>query len=963
MVKIRWEPEGSGLGVSSSASQSGGERNVAYKREAAQDNMNDEVKRSGRLDVVKGSVNQKGKESKKEMQRPDVGKRSVGLGKEIQNKDEHHADKGVNQKEPSEERSATSARNPGKEGNTSATPQTEKRNPAISAGAENETENMPPHTEERSQGRSVGGSAENRRLQGQSGAIRSGSQGQLEEVTDKIGQTDESQCKRVNERPGVGRSVGQKQLKEVVNGSATTGKSRHDGAILSEEKMNELSEKLLEKPSSTRHELNPQAAEWPVPKNEGVEERPDEWADIQEVLYSCGVDEERDGLYSDLPELEAAEPEWPIAPWVPSENAAETAVAWCLWIGKLENHFVKTRVEKDDDARRILLFLFGGDEIRRIVRDLGDVGEDSPYTEVVMALDTHYEASANPDRARYEARRSRQEWGKTIDEFHGRVRRLVRRYSGSGDDAEVRMQVIVGCQSEKLRAMIFRQPGIPIEDMLELGRAIEEEEVKKGVWGLDPDAAAWMENEQEQWCPPAAQDVEAERHEETSRGRSKVSRDGKNGNKGGPINQTNDSQTALAVGPTIEKKGAAICLNCGQTSHPVEGCWARGRRCIQCGVKGHVAMMCRGGRKKRRRKRSPGHWSPVAPGRGEAALIRERQEQEARRREAERKVPREESTGRVFCLTIRSGHGEGSQWRPEWAVRIQGQMVIAIADTGASVSVMGERQWRQLRHFVRLAATEIEIMAYGAMSPLKVLGRIRARTEWGQRTMYVRYYVVEEQRDTMLGCTEAVFLGLVTLGHPQAWSYLEKRSLQAKERLAVEAPTWRREGPEQKVAEERRTAPCVRHRTTARSKGELTVSGRRRDPHGGPHSEHREIDEWHGPAEKAKKKEKTEAKGHVTTESSLEVKQGQKEKDKEKCERLRVTVGPGKWTVKISVATPVSPGERELPTPGELRHEKPCDLVRDIEQVTGWENPERDESEQKRAETVGVLDKGSWWPE
>lgn len=280
-------------------------------------------------------------------------------------------------------------------------------------------------------------------------------------------------------------------------------------------------------------------------------------------------------------------------------------------------------MEENSDASRILLFLFGGDEMRKTVHDMGDVEEDSPYTEVVNALEAHFEAVANPDRAKYEARKSRQESGETIDAFYSRVCRLVRRYEGRGGDEEIRMQIVVGCRSGKLRAMIFRQPGIPVQDMLELGRALEEESAPKRTWELDADAEAWLEEEKGMTPCCAPEDVEAQGRDGTPQLRNRRGRDP------GRSEGLRSSQEVIMVGGSASvSRGIAVCLNCGQTSHPVDGCWARGRKCIACGLKGHVAMMCRGGNKKRRRKRSPGHWSPTAPGRGEAALMVERQEQE-----------------------------------------------------------------------------------------------------------------------------------------------------------------------------------------------------------------------------------------------------------------------------------------------------------------------------------------------
>lgn len=55
-----------------------------------------------------------------------------------------------------------------------------------------------------------------------------------------------------------------------------------------------------------------------------------------------------------------------------------------------------------------------------------------------------------------------------------------------------------------------------------------------------------------------------------------------------------------------EQQHRITCTSCRQTSHPVEGCPAKGHRCAICGAYGLYATVCRGGsRKKSWRRRDP----------------------------------------------------------------------------------------------------------------------------------------------------------------------------------------------------------------------------------------------------------------------------------------------------------------------------------------------------------------------
>lgn len=249
-----------------------------------------------------------------------------------------------------------------------------------------------------------------------------------------------------------------------------------------------------------------------------------------------------------------------------------------------------------------------------------------------------------------------------------------------------------------------------------------------------------------------------------------------------------------------EMQHAACCPNCGQTSRPVDGCWAGSRRCAICGTRGHVASMCRGGpKRRRRRRRSPGRWNPTAPGKGEAALVEARHRQDRLAR-AGREERREDY---VFCLTRceggGQGHEQGREWRPEWTLQIAGSAIPVLVDMGATVNIMGEKQWRQLRPRPKLKRTETRIFAYGAESPLAIRGAVRLETRWKQRDIMVLFYVVIGRLDTVVGCVTAVYLRIVMLDEPRLRSAppsgLGGRPKEARETILVERSHRREPGP------------------------------------------------------------------------------------------------------------------------------------------------------------------------
>lgn len=76
-------------------------------------------------------------------------------------------------------------------------------------------------------------------------------------------------------------------------------------------------------------------------------------------------------------------------------------------------------------------------------------------------------------------RQTVQRENESIDDFHIRLRRLESPWKKMDKSKEVRFQLLAGCRSAELRRSALQHPGITIDEVILMGRALELVEVEK----------------------------------------------------------------------------------------------------------------------------------------------------------------------------------------------------------------------------------------------------------------------------------------------------------------------------------------------------------------------------------------------------------------------------------------------------------------------------------------------------
>lgn len=321
--------------------------------------------------------------------------------------------------------------------------------------------------------------------------------------------------------------------------------------------------------------------------------------------------------------------------------------------------------------------------------------------------------------------------------------------------------------------MILRHPGITVDQILALARVHEKGETQ-------PSATTGTTTGQGQ--KPLGAKREPGTQEQTVEGMRVTSQ----------CSQTRRCEVDVRRCPCNQELHAATCLNCGHTSHPIGGCPARDHRCPLCGTRGHYAAVCRGGPKRHRRRRwSPGRWSPPAPGKGAARL-----EALRCRRQTEEAPEDVEGDEEVFCVSG-GWEGAGSRGqRPTRVVKIAQSEVTAMVDTGATVDLMGEGQRARLHPRPKLERTTMRVYTYGGEVPIPIRGTATVEVAWNRRKLVIKFYIVIGRFDTVVGCDTAMVLGLIAFTTPceprDTWDLEpEKEQLRHKEQNRRQAASRR----------------------------------------------------------------------------------------------------------------------------------------------------------------------------
>ena len=190
------------------------------------------------------------------------------------------------------------------------------------------------------------------------------------------------------------------------------------------------------------------------------------------------------------------------------------------------------------------------------------------------------------------------------------------------------------------------------------------------------------------------------------------------------------------------------CRNCnGRWPHDGgrQACPAYGKTCRSCKKLHHFESVCRS---------KPASHNPLKPN---FATKSKRFKPKSQINELHLKESSGSETDREYLYSIRHLQS-GSQ--PKFEVTINGCKITIIADSGASVNIIDEEDFKRLSN-QSLTISKAEVFPYGSSSALPLIGKFESIVEYNSNSTVTTFFVVKGSNGSLLGWETSTKLKLI----------------------------------------------------------------------------------------------------------------------------------------------------------------------------------------------------------
>ena len=405
-------------------------------------------------------------------------------------------------------------------------------------------------------------------------------------------------------------------------------------------------------------------------------------------------------------------------PAFPEFDVSETstqATRWKKWLSRFRNLLVAMNV-KDKPRQQALLLHYAGEATNEIFDTLPDTaaGEgDDPLEKAVQALTNYFTPKQNREYEIYVFRQAKQESNESISAFHTRLRQLAATCEFDDVDREIKTQIVQSCSSHKLRTKALENPSYTLTQLLDAGKAME----------LSKTQAANIEENQ------SVNNLSSRRGNRRRRNR-------KSNKDGGRQADKKSRDWKSRNGGYEDRKSSPKCRNCGG-DYPHHGgktsCPAYQATCRSCGKLNHFETVCK--------SKDKGEWSNT-------------------RRSTVHNVSEEESSDEDEVYTF-SRSTKALKDQPFYKIKVHGTPVTIMADSGASINILDETEYRRLPNRPNLEPSSVKIYGYQSKVPLRVLGKFTTALESETKKLSDKLYVVEGSGGSLLSWRTSQGLNLL----------------------------------------------------------------------------------------------------------------------------------------------------------------------------------------------------------
>ena len=406
---------------------------------------------------------------------------------------------------------------------------------------------------------------------------------------------------------------------------------------------------------------------------------------------------------------------------------------WTKWILKLETYMAAFNITNGDRMKAMLLH-FAGDEVFDIASTLtitpraadptNNTPAESSYEATKRTLNEYFCPTNNREFNIYLFRQSKQANDESIDQFYSRLKKMSLGCDFANVEGEIKSQVIQGCKSGKLRLSALQDPTLTLSRILEKERTQE-------LTKLQAESI-------EQRAPPPSE--AATNHIKTHHK--------KNWHKSGQTR--GGSNPSREFKNKFKRKDRKQCLFCGGDFHEdINSCPARGKKCNFCGNLNHFANHCikKQYRQKRQQQNNKASTNSMAT------------------KSQDEKSSDESSDGEGLAYSIYSMKQRGQPGLPRIAIKVNGEKVIFILDSGSTATII-DRETYKLIGEPSLRRTSMKIYAYKAEKPVELMGELEATLTAGNKnrsTIEKIYVTADGDQEGILSYKAAVRLKLIRL--------------------------------------------------------------------------------------------------------------------------------------------------------------------------------------------------------
>ena len=156
------------------------------------------------------------------------------------------------------------------------------------------------------------------------------------------------------------------------------------------------------------------------------------------------------------------------------ETTTTIASRWAKYKLRFGN-LCKTIGVTDDGQKLAMLLHYIGEEVFDVYTNRFVPGTDETFANAIDVLDNHFKPKANISYEIYKFRNLKQQTDETTQQFYIRVKEHVMKCEFDANlEKEIKQQIELSTNNNKLRRYSFRNPGLNLKDFLTYARTLEE---------------------------------------------------------------------------------------------------------------------------------------------------------------------------------------------------------------------------------------------------------------------------------------------------------------------------------------------------------------------------------------------------------------------------------------------------------------------------------------------------------